>query len=61
MLFSILQAEETLQEVEEASLLEDINQEVHQVVEDRQAEEDIPLTIQGNKHNLCHHRLQVAL
>jgi hypothetical protein len=65
MLFSILQAEEIRQGVEEVNLLEDVNQEGHQVVEDLQAEEedlqaeeDIPF--QGNKHHHYHHRLQVV-
>jgi hypothetical protein len=48
MLFSILQAEEIRQGVEEVNLFEDVSQEGHQaeedlqVVEDLQAEEDIP-------------------
>jgi hypothetical protein len=72
ILFSIPQVEETLQEVEEVNLLEDVNQEDcqaeaehqaeadRQVEADHQVEEDIPLPIQGNKHHLCHHRLQAV-
>jgi hypothetical protein len=64
MLFSILQAEEIRQGVEEVNLFEDVNQEGHQaeedlqVVEDLQAEEEIPF--QGNKYHQYHHHLQVV-
>jgi hypothetical protein len=70
MLFSIPQAEEIRQGVEEVNLFEDINQEGHQAEEDLQvvedlqeeedlqAEEDIPF--QGNKYHRYHHHLQVV-
>jgi hypothetical protein len=59
MLFSILKAEEIRQGVEEVNLFEDVSQEGHQVVEDLQAEEDIPF--QDNNHHRYHHHLQDVL